>query len=307
MSTAWVAAAVRARALAHRRVGAAGARALAGSDSLSDAIARLADTPYGHDVRAVDDLAQAQHGTAAALLWHLRVLGGWLPRSGTPALRALAAGFEVANTDEHLQMLRGDPAEPPFRLGSFATAWPRLVRTTSTREVRDVLTASAWGDPGGEGVRTIRLAMRLSWAVRVAFAVPQARDWAVGAATLLAARERLVAARRVPEDVVRLGEPILGSQWADARSLHDLTAGLSPDASWALAEVTAPDDLWRAEAAWWLRVEQDGFALLRRSGFGSDPVVGALAVLAADTWRVRAALEAAAAGPRAREPFDALA
>ena len=307
MSAAWVAASVRARALARRRVGAAGARALAAAGSVSDAVAALADTPYGHDVRALDDLAAAQHGSAAALLWHLRVLGGWVPRSGTPALRALAAGFEVANTDEHLQTLRGDPAEPPFRLGSFATAWPRLVRTASTREVREVLTASAWGDPGGEGVRTIRLAMRMSWAARVASAVPQARAWAAGAAALLAARERVVAGRAVPAEVVRLGEPVLGSTWSTATTLPELAATLDPEACWPLAEVAHPQDLWRAEGAWWQRVERDGFTMLAHAGFGSDPVVGALAVLAADTRRVRAALEAAAAGPHAREPFDALA
>lgn len=307
MSTSWVAASVRARALARRRLGAAGARALAGAGSLPDAVAILADTPYGHDVTAVDDLAAAQHGAAAALLWHLRVLGGWVPRSGTPALRALAAGFEVANTDEHLQALRGSPAEPPFRLGSFATAWPRLVRTTSTQQVREVLTTSAWGDPGGDGVRTIRLALRLSWAARVASTVPTARPWAAGAAALLAARERLVAGRAVPEPVARLGEPVLAATWPAARTLPELRDALDPDASWPLVGVDDPQDLWRAEAAWWQRVERDGFALLRRSGFGADPVVGALAVLAVDTWRVRAALEAAAAGARAREPFDALA
>jgi hypothetical protein len=307
MSTAWVAAAVRARALARRRLGASGARALAGSGSLADAVATLADTPYGHDVRAADDLAQAQHGAAAALLWHLRVLGGWVPRTGTPALRALAAGFEVANADEHLQALRGDPAEAAFRLGSFATAWPRLVRTTSTREVREVLTTSAWGDPGGEGIRTIRLGMRLSWAARVAATVPQARTWAAGAAALLAARERVLAGRGVPTEVVRLGEPVLGSTWSAARSLPDLVTSVGAQASWPLLGIADPAELWRAEAAWWRRVEQDGFTLLRRSGFGSDPVIGALAVLAVDTWRVRSALEAAAAGPRAQEPFDALA
>jgi hypothetical protein len=307
VSTSWVAAAVRARALSRRRLGAAGARALAASPTVPDAVAVLAESPYGHDVRPFDDLAAAEHGTAATLLWHLRVLGGWVPRTGTPALRSLAAAFEVANTDEHLRSLRGDPAEPPFRLGSFATAWPRLVRCTSTSEVRTVLATSAWGDPGGDGVRTVRLGMRLSWAARVAASVPQARAWAAGAAALLAARERLVAGRPVPGEAVRLGEPVLGADWVSARSLPDLVSGLEPDAAWALRGLSDPDELWRAEAAWWQRVERDGFALLRGSGFGSDPVVGALALLAVDAWRVRAALEAAAAGPRAREVFDAVA
>jgi hypothetical protein len=68
-------------------------------------------------------------------------------------------------------------------------------------------------------------------------------------------------------------------------------------------------DLWRGEAAWWHRVEGDGFALLRGSGYDRKPVVGALAVLAVDAWRVRAALETAArggAGPTL-EAFDGVA
>jgi hypothetical protein len=307
MSTAWVAASVRARALARRRLGAAGARALATAASLPEAIATLADTPYSHDVHAADDLTAAQRGVAASLLWHLRVLGGWVPRSGTPALRALAAGFEVANLDEHLRSLRGDPAEPTFRLGSFATAWPRLVRTTSTREVREVLSTSAWGDPGGEGVRTIRLAVRLAWAARVAMVVPTAADWAAGAAALLVARERFVAGRTLPDDVVRLGEPLLGTHWTVVHSLADLAEALPPEAAWAVAEAPETSGLWRAEAAWWRRVERDGFALLHGSSFDLDPLLGALAVLAVDAWRTRAALEVSAAGPHALELFDAVA
>jgi len=79
-------------------------------------------------------------------------------------------------------------------------------------------------------------------------------------------------------------------------------------ARWALEGATDPDELWRGEARWWSRVERDGFALLgERSGFGSAPVLGAVAVLAVDAWRVRAALELAARGGRPLEVFDALA
>jgi hypothetical protein len=70
--------------------------------------------------------------------------------------------------------------------------------------------------------------------------------------------------------------------------------------------VTSPEDMWRAESGWWARVEADGRELLRRSSFGPEPVVGAIAVMAADAWRVRAALHAAALGG-AIEAFDALA
>lgn len=294
MSGAWVAAAVRGRALARRRLGAAGARRIAGADSVDEAIALLAETSYGHDVHATDTLGQAQHNAAATLLWHLRVLGGWVPRSGTPALRALAAAFEIANTDEHLRSLRGLPAGATFRLGSFATAWPRLVAASTVHEVREVLATSRWGDPGGEGERTIRLSMRMSWAARVVRVMPMVTPWATGAAALLVARERLVCQRPLPDVVVHLAEPLLGSDWVEQRTPAALRAALPRAAQWAVAGVDAPSSLWRAEAAWWHRVEEDSFALLRGSSFQMAPTVAALAVLAVDTWRVRAALETAA-------------
>ena len=51
--------------------------------------------------------------------------------------------------------------------------------------------------------------------------------------------------------------------------------------------------------------------MLRRPVTGPDPVIGVIAVLAADAWRVRAALEVAARGGAgnhvALEAFDAAA
>jgi hypothetical protein len=307
MSTAWVAASVRARALARRRLGAAGVRRLLASGSTDEALGLLAETTYGHDVRAADSLAQAQHAAAAGLLWNLRVLGGWVPRSGVPALRALAAAFEIANTDEHLRLLNGQSAAEPFRLGSFGTAWTRIVQTTTTNHLREVLSTSAWGDPGGEGTRTIRLSMRMSWAARVSRVLPLATPWAAGAAALLVCRERVVADRALPEAVVQAAEPLLGVAWAQQRAPAALVASLPVEARWAVQTVTAPQDAWRAEAAWWRRVEHDAFALLRGSSFDLSPTIGALALLAVDVWRVRGALEAAGAGREIRELFDAVA
>ena len=40
----------------------------------------------------------------------------------------------------------------------------------------------------------------------------------------------------------------------------------------SLQGISSPDDLWQAEAAWWARVERDGFRLLRTSGLDSGPV-----------------------------------
>ena len=303
MSTGWVAGSVRATALARRRVGAARARAVASAADLDEALSILVSTPYGHEVRVDQTLAEAQQAVASSLLWHLRVLAGWVPRQGTDLVRTLAAGFEVANVDEHLHTLAGGSADPPFRLGTLATAWPRLARTGSVADVRATLTASGWGDPGGDTAAAVRVGMRLAWMSRVAAAVPPAAAWAAGAAALLVARETQGGRRPLTDPQRLTAEPLLGSGWAGAaHTLPDLAAALPPLARWAVAGVERPEDLWQAEAAWWRRVEHDGFGLLRRGGFSDTPVIGAVAVLAADAWRVRAALEVAA-----RPEVDAVA
>lgn len=100
-------------------------------------------------------------GVAAMTLWNLRVLAGWLPAEGAELIHVLAAWFEIVNIDEHLRSFTADPADtgaPPFRLGSLATAWPRLSRTTSPAELRTVLAASAWSDPGRQLARGIGVA-----------------------------------------------------------------------------------------------------------------------------------------------------
>lgn len=311
MSTSWVAASVRARAMARRRVGAAAARALAVQSGFDDALDTLVATPYGHDVRPGQSLAEAQYSVAATLLWHLRVLGGWAPRGDAQILRVLAGGFEVANTEDRLAQLTGAEPGPQFRLGALATAWSRIETATSSVQVRQALAASAWGDPGGDTAAEIHLGMRISWAVRVARTVPQAGRWAGGAAALLAARTVLLAGQKPWPTIIRTATPLLGSTWATARSLRGLAAALPADARWPLAPVDDPDDLWQAEAAWWTNVERGGFALLRRPVTTSAPVIGCAAVLAVDAWRVRAALEVASRGgelrTRALEAFDAMA
>lgn len=313
MSTSWVAGTVRAKALARRRVGAAGAHGLATAETLSDAVTALAATPYGHYVRVGQSLAEAQHAVGAALLWHLRVLAGWLPREGVDVVRHLAGAFEVANVDEHLARLRGVPSGPAFRLGTMDTAWFRLEGTTSLVELRDVLSRSPWGDPGGATPWEIHIGMRLAWADRVAAGVPEAAGWARAAAALLLVREIVLGGRALPESLVVRSSYVLGPPLVTALSgpvdLPSLATRLPSGTRWVLDGVDRAQDLWRAEAAWWRWVEQEGFGLLRRSGFGRAPVVGALAVLAADTWRVRATLEAAARGGAGAvlEAFDAMA
>ena len=311
MSTGWVAAGVRARAMSQRRVGAAGARDLAGRASVASAVTALAETPYGHDVHPGQDLAQAQHAVAATVLWNMRVLAGWVPTGSARVLRSLAGGFEVANVDERIRELGGSAVDPPFRLGSMAVAWTRAARAGSVPEIRKVLASSAWGDPGADTAAAIRLGMRLSWAAQVSVGVPEAREWASGAAVLVLAREVLVGQADPTPPAVRAATRLLGSRWIGTRTLRAFADSLPPSARWALEGVDDPGDLWRAEARWWSRVGTDGAGLLRRPVTTPAPVLGAVALLGADAWRVRAALEVAARGGSgaagALEVFDAVA
>ncbi len=310
MSASWVAASVRARALSRRRLGAAGARAVAVTDGLDRAVDLLVDTPYGHDVHHGMSVSQAQHAVAETLLWHARVLAGWLPRGDARVLRVLAAGFEVANVDEQLRRAAGAEHAAPFHLGGLSTAWTTLAGATSAEQVRRSLARSAWGDPGADDADGIRLGMRLTWAARVSANVPAARPWAIGGATLLVARAHLLTGTPLAPQAARLATRLLGSRWPASRTLRGFTAALPTDARWPLASLADPADLWRAEARWWARVTDDGFRFLRRPVTSPDPVIGAVALLAADAWQVRAALEVAARGgasSSALEAFDAVA
>ena len=311
MTAGWVAGSVRARAMSRRRVGAVAARALAGRTSLELAVDSLADGPYGHDVRPGQSLGQAQHAVSATVLWNMRVLAGWLPTRSSPIMRLLAGGFEVANIDERLRELDGHAVEPPFRLGSLATTWERAAHATSAADLRAVLARSAWGDPGSETPAGIGLGMRLAWASRVASGIPEARPWACGAAAIAVARELLLAGSAPLPQAQQMLAPVLGSAWVDARTITALAACLPAEARWVLDGIEDPEDLWRAEVAWWRRLGVDGSTLLHRPGATPAPVIGAVAVLAVDAWRVRAALEVAARGgsdaPDALEVFDAVA
>jgi hypothetical protein len=311
MSAGWVAGSVRARAMTHRRVGADGARNVAASASLSAAVDLLARSPYGERVRPGDALADAARGVRATVLWNLRVLAGWLPGGGAETVRALAGWFEIANVDEHLRALDGHGDGRRYELGSLGAAWPLLAGTGSREELRTALTASRWGDPGGDTARDIQLTMRLSWATRVASRAPAARDWALGGVALVLAKEMFGRGMPLPAGAAARTTALLGPAWTAATTLDGLRATVPTAARWALAGVADVRDLWRAETAWWRRVRADGSRLSARSGFGPDPVVGTVALLAADAWLVLAGLETAArtaAGDAsALEAFDVVA
>jgi hypothetical protein len=293
MTAAWVAGTTRARSLARRRAGLGTARRVASSRTLEEALAGLGSTLYRHDIRGGQSLAEAQHAILATLLWHVRVLAGWLPGPGTAALRALAGWFEIANVDA---LLFGGPV---FDLGAMATAWPRL---RSAPDLRRALAASPWGDPGAADTRAIRLGLRIRWARRVAAVSPDARTWAAGAFALLVARERFIDEQPLPEPPADL----LGRDAAGADDLTELGRRLPAHAAWALHGTETSGDLWVAETRWWARLERDGHALLADSRLDLGPVLGAVAVLAVDARRVRAALELASRGGRPLEAFDAV-
>ena len=251
-------------------------------------------------------LASAQREIADSLLWDLRVLAGWLPGEGLRLLRVLSAWFEVADVDELLQSISGRPAEAEFRLGALATAWPRIRQATSHGELRAALAASAWQDPGGESTYAVRIGIRARWAARAAALGDPVRTWAAGAAALLVSGERFAAGRAVDPAVMGSALGLLGPA-AHAATLEEMAGGLPTRAGWVLAGITTPGDLWRAEQAWLARVERDGLRLLRTSGLDSDAVLGAVAVMFCDAWRVRAALEVAARSGTPLEAYDELA
>ena len=188
----------------------------------------------------------------------------------------------------------------------LATAWPRLQQAATDAELRAALAASAWQDPGHQTTRAVRLGLRARWAEQVAALGDPARIWAAGATALLVAGERFAAGRDVDPAVMGGALGLLGSADGQAATLDELAAGLPSQARWVLAGITSPADLWRAEAALMSRVEQDGLRLLRTSSLNREVVLGAVAVMACDAWRVRAALEVAARGGVPLEAYDEL-
>ncbi|MFJ7199143.1 MULTISPECIES: hypothetical protein [unclassified Streptomyces] len=308
MNAGWTAGAVRAKALVGRYPGAGGAREVAACDTLDDALQYLAATPYSRYVRTAVGLPEAQRAVTATLLWHLRVLAGWLPRGGVRLLVPLAAGFEIANVASRLTAPDSfhEDAPQPYRLGALGTAWRSLERAVTPVELRAALAASPWGDPGSDTPWALVTGMRIAAARRTAVAVPPARRWARGRAALLTARERFVYQRSLPEPARRDAARLLGTRASVAPSYQEFCERLPSAAGWVLAEIEEPGALWKAEAHWWRTVQLDGAAMLRDGRYGPRMVVGAVAVLSVDAWRVRAALGSAARGGRPREVFDAL-
>ncbi|MCV2393564.1 hypothetical protein OEB99_04520 [Actinotalea sp. M2MS4P-6] len=329
MTAEWVAASVRARAMARRRAGAGACRAAALCTDLQAALDVLSTTPVSAWLDGVTTPADADRHARADLLWTMRVLAGWVPARGTRVLRALAAGVEraeilvrAAALDQAAGAAAGTAsrsgliapaAEVPvangLELGALATAWPRLRRARSADELDAALRHSPWGAMGDATERADVLTA--VWLRRVAREATPARPWATGAAALLVARLVLLG-QPVPTRLPGLVRGLVGDGWTRARDADGLRDSLPHALRPMLDDVDGPQDLWRAEARFRERVHTDGLTMLRGALPGPPVVVGAVAVLAVDAWRVRAALTSAWSGgpdraPAGLEVLDAVA
>jgi hypothetical protein len=301
---AWTAGSVRARLLARRRLGRAGAEELLGARSLAEALRALGPSPYGRLITPGMSAPEAQRAVVSATVWHLRVLAGWLPSGAQETLRGLAAWAEMVNVLDRYAYLAGAPHAPPFELGRLATAWTRLRGAGSPDQLREGLAHSRWGDPGADGPAAAARAMRIAWAERLLAVAPAARPWVLGALALEAARHVAFDEGAALRAADRRPLPGLGDGWRRARTLEELRKRLPKAASWALAGVEDATTLWTAEARWWGRVEADATRLVVQPR-GPLTVLGAVALLAVDAWRTCAALEVIAHREAGREVLDA--
>jgi len=308
MSAAWVAASVRARAMAQHLAGTGGGRRLAVQNSLGEALQLLADTAYADRLADCTDLAVAERATRDTVLWQLRVLAGWMPAGGTRLARAAAGVYERDNIVALASQLDGHrAADDPFTLGALATSWPRLRAATSPEALAESLRLSPWGGMGSGGEACLRDVLTLVWLRRLAAVAPEAWPWAGASCALTAARIVLVEGAAPSPRILQLVRPVIGRTWETAGDLAQFRVALPSSVRPVLAGIEAPEELWRAEARMRSAVEADGFALLRSPRAGPEVVLGAIAVMAMDAWRVRAALAAAAAGTGSSEVLDAVA
>lgn len=308
MNADWVAASVRARALAQRRVGAGASHRIAGLPSLAAGLAALADSVYADRLQGATELAAAERATSDAALWQLRVLAGWVPATSSRLCRAAAGCYERDNIVALARELEDGLAAPePYDLGTLGTSWSQVRTATSLAELRTALSRSTWGDVMGDGTTGLRDALTMVWLRRLAEVAPPARSWAQLVGALVGARIALVERAEPSPSLRRLLRPVIGTRWETAHDLDALRSALPQVTRPAFRDLGEPEQLWQAEARVRSTVESDGFRLLRTALPGPDVVLGAIAVLAVDAWRVRAALAAASRGAGSSEVLDAVA
>jgi hypothetical protein len=300
--------------MARRRVGAGACRIIADQSGLGEALALLADSAYAEKLKDCASLRAAERAIHESILWQLRVLAGWLPAGGTRLLRAVAGVYELDNIVTLTRRLAGDERGlEPFDLGALATAWPVLRSASSVGELYGALRSSPWGDPGVSadtglaGTPNLREILTMVWLRRLADAAPAARDDASAACVLIVARITLVDRAELSPRLRQLARPLLGFGWESANTLAELLHSLPPALRPVFRGVQDVEELWRADAALRSKVETDGMRLVRGAMPGPDVVLGSIAVLAMDAWRIRAALASASSGAGPSEVLDVVA
>lgn len=178
MRAGWVAGGVRAELLLRHRVGSEHAATIAVRPTLADALRSLASTIYGERVHESDTLAQAERALAATVLWHLRILAGWLPAEAGEPMRALAGRFEIVNIRERVAAITRDfAAPPPFELGGLSTAWRAVDQARDLPDIRRAIARSAWGDPGYDEPQGLLRGLSDRWQQRLLAALPETAPW----------------------------------------------------------------------------------------------------------------------------------
>jgi len=295
----WVAASTRAVGLVGRRLGTNGALELASSPSTQAAMRLLAASSYRRAIETAPSGPAAGRAVDNVALWHLRVLNGWAPGVGTAVLKVLAGRFEIENLVDRFRRFRGAETEAPFVLGSLATTWRQAAAAGGPAEVRRILQRSAWGDPGGDEPAAVRLGLDLAWARRLSRVAPEHSSWAPSFSALTFAKAvasggAATLAESPREDAALL----LGEAALHAGSLGELRERVPPRARFVLEAAGEDGALWRAETAWWRRVDLEALALVLGPLPGPTSVLAAGMALLCDARRVRGALELAALGGR---------
>ena len=253
-------------------------------------------------------LADAQRALLSTVLLELRLIAGWLPSDALGLIRTLAGWYELVNLEDRIAYLGGAPLRPPFELGSLDVAWSAASGAQSLGELRSALARSSW-------------------------AIPEARrrpssvsgsDWPGRAESPPASRRRRAGQRERPRCSSHASSSSPGCRstrcrcptsdsWALPGRPPARTSGSSkpcqPRPRGRLRPQPISDLLWRAEASWWTRVEQEARVLLGSAVAGRNVVVGAAALLAADARRVAVALGAVTRRglPGVEEVLDATA
>ena len=203
------------------------------------------------------DVDEVQHAVAATVLWHLRVLGGWVPHGDARILR-VGRRLRSGQHRRPCPHVVGRPSPKPFlaRRAGDDVGSPYLQRDVpgSRAGPRPVCGRPAGGTPAAP-----HLSMRVSWAARVASQLPGIKHWA--GCALLIARGRL--SWPAPADgcghpngrrTGRSGRTPGPFGTGCRRARHSAVVGVGGRRRPGRLTCGAP------RLTWWARVERDGFA-----------------------------------------------